>query len=349
MKQKKHIGFLLRKSLEKAADWGQKADEKDFAQVDRNYVAMKKGPLVKVWDKVIAMHKAFISSKTPASTKILLIGALIYMIVPTDIIPDFLLPAGLLDDAAVIVFIYAQCREILDSYLPRIKEAGKETLTELTDDAVEKMVCLPIKKKFRSFEIRTLLNSAVKLLLFCDALLLLKFSKPEWVAVRTLASWLLIIIYLWLACSIVAGIIRGIKFLVCFIPVYHEINLREIVKPETDRYYSMNEKIAEALYRCFGESMIPPKRKAVKKISAFFFRKWNEGELPEFIPGKKILVERVWNTVKIRVIMFFAVFTGYLLSYGFLVRGMLMKSVTDYTLPELLLYPLVSAGKFLFG
>ncbi len=53
--------------------------------------------------------------EVPKKTIIYLFGALIYFLIPTDLIPDFLFQIGLLDDIAVIHFV-------LDSFSEDIKK-----------------------------------------------------------------------------------------------------------------------------------------------------------------------------------------------------------------------------------
>ena len=69
---------------------------------------MNKGPLAKIWDKVTQLWEAFKSPDTPASLKAIIIGGLIYMVSPIDLIPDVIPVAGLLDDAGVIGLVFSQ-------------------------------------------------------------------------------------------------------------------------------------------------------------------------------------------------------------------------------------------------
>ena len=47
---------------------------------------------------------------------ILIIGALIYLVTPTDLVPDFIPIAGLLDDTAVIGWVFSEVKSELDKY-----------------------------------------------------------------------------------------------------------------------------------------------------------------------------------------------------------------------------------------
>jgi uncharacterized membrane protein YkvA (DUF1232 family) len=48
-------------------------------------------------------HRLFKDSRVPAGAKLLLVGALGYLILPTDLVPDFLPGLGQLDDLVVIL------------------------------------------------------------------------------------------------------------------------------------------------------------------------------------------------------------------------------------------------------
>ena len=63
----------------------------------------KVGSIVPFAQEAIAMFYAMIDSNTPAHAKAVLAGALVYFIVPIDVIPDFLGLPGYVDDAGIIM------------------------------------------------------------------------------------------------------------------------------------------------------------------------------------------------------------------------------------------------------
>lgn len=79
------------------------------------------------------------------------------------------------------------------------------------------------------------------------------------------------------------------------------------------------------------------------------FKIWNEGKLPAWIPGKRELTEHVFNTLKFQLFLFVISFTGYLLVYNLIVKGMFMKSVTDSTLWQFIGYPFMYTYHILCG
>lgn len=45
------------------------------------------------------------------------VGAVLYVVSPIDVIPDFILGGGLLDDASVLAFAYSKIRHEVDAFL----------------------------------------------------------------------------------------------------------------------------------------------------------------------------------------------------------------------------------------
>ncbi|SNY41376.1 Uncharacterized membrane protein YkvA, DUF1232 family [Orenia metallireducens] len=80
-----------------------------------------KGPIKKIWgelqllfgvikDWVNGSYKEF-----PTGSLVMAIVAVVYFVSPVDLVPDFL-PAGLLDDAAVVGFVIKQIHDDLEQY-----------------------------------------------------------------------------------------------------------------------------------------------------------------------------------------------------------------------------------------
>lgn len=55
----------------------------------------------------------------PVFKKLLIIGSLLYLIFPADIVPDFIIGLGILDDITVITFIWIAVKSELDEYISR--------------------------------------------------------------------------------------------------------------------------------------------------------------------------------------------------------------------------------------
>jgi uncharacterized membrane protein YkvA (DUF1232 family) len=48
--------------------------------------------------------------------KLLIIGSLLYLIFPVDIVPDFIIGLGILDDITVLTFIWIALKSEIDDY-----------------------------------------------------------------------------------------------------------------------------------------------------------------------------------------------------------------------------------------
>jgi uncharacterized membrane protein YkvA (DUF1232 family) len=338
-------------AVEKAEKMGEHAGADDIRTVENNLAGMNRGPVAEIWNMVQALWQGFKSPDVPASTKALLIGALIYLVNPFDIIPDTLGAAGLLDDAAVIAFIYAQCKDLIVNTIPKvtqqiksgIQEAGSaacEQIDRITEDAISDTV----GKSLSLFCRRMLFNSLLKLALFTTSMLLLYFSRPGRVADKYLASVLLCFVAAWFVAALIPNIIRGIKACAEFAAGFKRVNARErqdaLANPK-HRKLKRQDKAAEALYSAFSESVFTGTSKKQKKFFSYMFRRWNEGKLPAWIPGKRAMVDHVWNALKFQLTAFITVFAGYLLVYNLLVKGLLMRTATDFTLRQLIAYPFV--------
>ena len=60
---------------------------------------------------------------------VLIVGAVVYFLMPTDLVPDFIAGLGLVDDAAVIAWVVAAVRDELEKFeawRPTDEEPGKE-------------------------------------------------------------------------------------------------------------------------------------------------------------------------------------------------------------------------------
>ncbi len=54
------------------------------------------------WRQLILLWRAFWHKKTPFYLKILMVGIVVYLISPFDILPDFILGLGLVDDILLL-------------------------------------------------------------------------------------------------------------------------------------------------------------------------------------------------------------------------------------------------------
>ncbi|HJN51512.1 MAG: YkvA family protein [Pseudomonadales bacterium] len=120
--QKAPVGFRTAKrkaqayleNREKAAALLRKASEK---------ATQKKAALEGVWEDLMALFrllKAWIGGDYQGvswQTILLVLTAVLYFVVPLDVIPDFIAMLGFFDDAAIIAYVVHAIKEELDAFL----------------------------------------------------------------------------------------------------------------------------------------------------------------------------------------------------------------------------------------
>lgn len=83
-------------------------------------------------EDLVAAYYCAMDAKTPARAKAVLLAALAYFILPTDLIPDFIAGFGFSDDAAVLMAALATIRaHLTDAH----RAAARQALDRLEADA----------------------------------------------------------------------------------------------------------------------------------------------------------------------------------------------------------------------
>lgn len=83
-------------------------------------------------EEVVALYYAMLDPKTPAKPRLIIIGALAYFVSPVDLVPDFILGLGFLDDASILLAALAAVRSsIRDEH----REAARRALAEEAEPA----------------------------------------------------------------------------------------------------------------------------------------------------------------------------------------------------------------------
>jgi len=174
MKQSKE-----QKAIELAEKLGSTANADKVQDASIKLPAMNRGPIAKIWDKVQDLYRAFMSEQTPAAVRTLIVGGLLYLVLPFDTIPDALPVVGLLDDVAVIGFIWKK--------LHGLAKIGVKVLANALPEKLEKQIIQSYNQAFtvardtleralyRQFQ-KTLLNCVINLGLLGIATLLLSID-----------------------------------------------------------------------------------------------------------------------------------------------------------------------------
>jgi uncharacterized membrane protein YkvA (DUF1232 family) len=95
----------------------------------------KKGILKDTWNQLQLLFELVTAwrkgeyRKLPTGSILMIIATIIYFVAPIDIVPDFLVGLGILDDAAVIGFTLKQISSDLDKFKLWQEENAKETLS----------------------------------------------------------------------------------------------------------------------------------------------------------------------------------------------------------------------------
>lgn len=100
-------------------------DEKKFWEKIRS-IAKRTGSAV--IRPVLTLYYTLKDGDVPIKDKLFIIGALGYFIIPTDVIPDFIVGLGYTDDLAVIAILLKQVK---DNITPRIEEKVESKINEL--------------------------------------------------------------------------------------------------------------------------------------------------------------------------------------------------------------------------
>lgn len=60
----------------------------------------------------------------PLKSLILIVAALLYFVLPIDVIPDFVVGLGFVDDAAVLAWVYTTVKKVVDDFLKWESDRG---------------------------------------------------------------------------------------------------------------------------------------------------------------------------------------------------------------------------------
>jgi uncharacterized membrane protein YkvA (DUF1232 family) len=81
------------------------------------------GPLMDLWaslQTLLRLIRAYAKGEyraVPSQKLVLIVAAILYFLTPIDVIPDFVIGLGYLDDAAVIAWVVNTVRSVLDDFL----------------------------------------------------------------------------------------------------------------------------------------------------------------------------------------------------------------------------------------
>ena len=105
---------------------------RDQARVERSFWDKVRRTLGRVpfLEEAVAAYFCARDPATPPQVKAVLIGALAYFVIPTDLIPDFIAAMGFVDDAAVF---YAALKTVAPHITAGHREQAHAALDRLAD------------------------------------------------------------------------------------------------------------------------------------------------------------------------------------------------------------------------
>ena len=287
---------------------GKSADRDDIDKINTSIPSMNKGALANVWDKVLFLLKRF-NENSSVKDKALIIGALLYAILPLYIIPDVIPGIGLIDDAFAVVMVY----NIVKKSVPLVKKAVEKTQEKVVKK-VDNIISWAVEQKLDLAYNRKLVSSLFNLILFVFAILFTVCPMFGELASSIVASLLLLT-------SIVLAIFSIVKTIRNrhTIPLIRSIWKQKSVKKGLTEYIrSLNEKIT------FGEKTIDD-----------FFALLGEPANQRFLDH---LVDHCWLLIKKSVVRFILIITCVIISF-FLVRQMLLLRFPNVSFWNVVLSP----------
>ncbi len=110
------------------APYDPRSHARDRGRVERGFWTKVRRTLGRVpfVEEAVAAYFCALDRDTPLQVKAILMGALAYFVIPTDMIPDFIAALGFTDDAAVF---YAALRMVA----PHIKDQHRDRARDALD------------------------------------------------------------------------------------------------------------------------------------------------------------------------------------------------------------------------
>ena len=76
--------------------------QEDVEKINSKINGYNKGPLAKIWDKILILWEIMKDPAAAKGAKAIAIAALLYVVSPIDAIPDIIPGLGLIDDAGIV-------------------------------------------------------------------------------------------------------------------------------------------------------------------------------------------------------------------------------------------------------
>ena len=113
-------------------EYGKHYSEESFS---KKFLKLVKSAGIKVCYAAMVLYYALASEKFPIKEKMWVIGALGYLILPFDLIPDFIPVVGYGDDLVALIFVL---KKVYNQITPDVLEKAKEKVRGVFGEVDEK-------------------------------------------------------------------------------------------------------------------------------------------------------------------------------------------------------------------
>lgn len=141
-----------KKAVKISEKLGKRYSEKNIEKIEKKKdLYIKNETLKNIWSKIEFLWKKLREHETPMNVKIAIFGGFAYMILPIDLIPDWIPAAGFIDDAAVFLYIWK-------NVMPYLKEVTKDIVEEISSKKIKAIITDSYKKTIIRAVVVLLLN-----------------------------------------------------------------------------------------------------------------------------------------------------------------------------------------------
>lgn len=290
-------------------------NDKNIDEVRSNLDSKKKGPLAAIWDKVMALWNYF-NTNCSLSDKAIIIGALLYVVTPVDIIPDIVPVIGLVDDAFLIASVYSMFLPVLKKPIVSTVKQVSQTVEKAIDPVIEWEVSQLLDRVYY----KKLAWSLINLVLFMFGVLLISFPIFGTLASSIISS-LLLLFSLGMAIFRFVTLMRKPYTIPLLKSVWRMKNVKtgitEYIRScdfKLSRFFIFGEKLIDGFFKLLG---IPVNEKFLDRFA-----------------------DHCWQLIKKDVIRFVLYIICIFVSF-FIVRHALLSQFTDLSFWQIILHPFI--------
>lgn len=299
--QKKQT-IIEQKATKLSKKLGENASEEDVNKVRKNLNKMNRGIVSKVWDKVLNLWQAFNSPDTPVVSKIIIIGSLLYLVLPFDVISDVIPGLGFVDDVFVIGLTVQQ---VLNITAKTVYEVAKEPVDNFIKEKIQNTLNISIKK--------SVINIAISLVVMVIALLVIIYKDWNIVASFYISSFLLIGLIIWNITKLVINVHKSWSYFVAVIK-------NRSIKKGIANYIKTEYKITN-IY----ENVVSVGSQVVPSLKMY--------------PQIEDIVNHYIKFACRKLLLFFILIAIYTVAFSFIIKPFLFTFFSGIQMKEIYLYP----------